>query len=41
VTQYSTPQAQPAPAAPHRFGALAWTSLILGIVGIVASVTTP
>jgi len=36
VTQYSTPEAQPAPA-PHRFGALAWTALILGIVGIVGS----
>ena len=36
MTQYSTPQAQPAPA-PHRFSALAWTALILGIVGIVGS----
>ena len=36
MTQYSTPEAQPAPA-PHRFGALAWTALILGIVGIVGS----
>ncbi|MFN2496944.1 MAG: hypothetical protein ABR608_13715 [Pseudonocardiaceae bacterium] len=37
MTQYSTtPQAQPAPA-PHRFGALAWTAVILGIVGIVGS----
>ena len=34
MDQYTTP-AQP--AAPHRFSALAWTSLILGIVGIVGS----
>jgi len=36
VTQYSTPEAQPAPA-PQRFSALAWTALILGIVGVVGS----
>ena len=36
MDQYSSTQAQPAPA-PHRFGALAWTALILGIVGIVGS----
>jgi len=36
VTQYGTPQDQLAPAR-HRFGALAWTALILGIVGIVGS----
>lgn len=36
MDQYSTTQTQPAPAS-HRFGALAWTSLILGIVGVVGS----